>query len=150
MVYNTQQCHGTCLHEQCIPYLLSLSSEESSCVLQLGRKEWRTMTEKEEKEDNHGERDKREEPSEERKQFHMFVGICTFCRISSVISAGTGYMGKDDMIKNEYSIVSIKGLTSVSIVSTAGCGPPSTWVYNKHTIATFNNLLSSTPLSNQR
>lgn len=68
----------------------------------------------------------RREPSEEREQFHRFVGICTFCRISSVISAGTGYMGKDDMIKNEYSIVSIKGLTSVSIVSTAGCGPPST------------------------
>ena len=59
------------------------------------------MTEKEEEEeDNHKERDEREEPSEERKQFHRFVGACTFCRISSVISAGTGYMGKDDMHKN--------------------------------------------------
>ena len=28
------------------------------------------------------------------RQFYRYDETCTFCRISSVISAGTGYMGK--------------------------------------------------------
>ena len=53
--------------------------------------------EREEEEDDHKEReqrDEREEPSEEGRQFYRYDGTCTFCRISSVISAGTGYTGK--------------------------------------------------------
>ena len=63
--------------------------------------------------------------------------MCTFCRISSVISAGTGYMGKITC-RTFYSnpIDSTQVLTSVSIVSTTGCGTPSIWVYNKHTLGT--------------